>query len=114
MHAQKGLSNVSVKSRLTQVAVLVIVILLGVLISGSLQAQNFHRAKAKHYKAKYRTQIKGNASACDILAKRRMKQPKQPLFGFLRSKPIYKPQAEVAAPAYVHTAKNSAVNKREF
>ncbi|MFM8911681.1 MAG: hypothetical protein ACKOE6_02030 [Flammeovirgaceae bacterium] len=114
MDAKKGLSNVNVNSRLKQIAVLVVVILIGVLISNSLQAQNFHRAKVKHYKAKYRTQIKGNAHACDVLAKKRSKQPKQPLLSFLKSKPKYKPQAEVDAPAYVRTAKNSTANRNKI
>jgi hypothetical protein len=114
MEAQKGLSNINLKSRLRQIAVLVVVILIGVLISSSLQAQNFHKAKVRHYKAKYRTQIKGNAHACDVLAKKRSKQPKQPMFAFLKAKPKYKPQAEVDAPAYIRTAKNNTANKNKI
>jgi len=96
--------NISIKSRVKQVLVLVALILAGIVISQSLQAQDFHRSKAKHFKSKYKSQIKINSKVCTILAKKRTHEPKQPLFAFLQGKPKpakYKPQAEVDPPSYV-------------
>lgn len=104
MEAQRGLANINLKSRVKQIVILIIVILFGITISQSIQAQDFHKSKNKHFKSKYKTQIKANAHVCDILAKKRNKQPKQPMFAFLASKPKYKPQAEVDAPASARTA----------
>jgi hypothetical protein len=96
--------NVSIKSRVKQVLILVALILAGITISQSLQAHDFHTSKAKHFKSKYKSQIKINSKVCFILAKKRTREPKQSFFAFLQGKPKpakYKPQAEVDAPSYV-------------
>lgn len=103
MEAAKGLGNVNFSNRIKQIVVLVVVILVGILISQSLQAQDFHKSKAKHFKSKYKTQIKGNSKACHILAKRRTEEPKKKFFAFLKAKPKYTPQAEVDAPTFART-----------
>ena len=96
--------NASIKSRVKQVLILVALILAGITISQSLQAHDFHTSKAKHFKSKYKSQIKINSKVCFILAKKRTREPKQSFFAFLQGKPKpakYKPQAEVDAPSYV-------------
>ncbi|MFO0507991.1 MAG: hypothetical protein ACK5YS_03880 [bacterium] len=96
--------NISIKSRVKQVLVLAALILAGIAISQSLQAQDFHKSKARHFKSKYKSQIKINSKVCFILAKKRTQEPKQPFFAFLQGKPKpakYKPQAEVDPPSYV-------------
>jgi hypothetical protein len=96
--------NIGIKNRVKQVLILVALILAGIVISQSLQAQDFHKSKAKHFKNKYRAQIKINSKVCFILAKKRTQEPRQPFFAFLQGKPKptkYKPQAEVDAPSYV-------------
>lgn len=96
--------NASIKSRVKQVLILVALILAGITISQSLQAHDFRTSKAKHFKSKYKSQIKVNSRVCFILAKKRTQEPKQSFFAFLQGKPKpakYKPQAEVDAPSYV-------------
>jgi hypothetical protein len=96
--------NVSIKSRVKQVLILVALILAGITISQSLQAHDFRTSKAKHFKSKYKSQIKINSKVCFILAKKRTREPKQSFFAFLQGKPKpakYKPQAEIDAPSYV-------------
>lgn len=101
MSAAKGPTNVNITSRLKQVLILAFLILAGMALSQAIQAQDFHKAKAKHFKSKYKDQIKMNSSVCTILAKKRNYVPAKPLFAFLKPKPKYKPQAEVDAPSYV-------------
>lgn len=103
MEAARGPSNIDFGGRLKQIVVLIVVILVGILISQSLQAQDFHKSKAKYFKSKYRTQIKDNSKACHILAKRRTEEPKKNFLAFLKSKPKYTPQAEVDAPTIART-----------
>jgi hypothetical protein len=96
--------NINLRSRVKQIMVLAALILAGIVISQSLQAQDFHRSKAKHFKSKYKSQIKINSKVCSILAKKRTQEPMQSFFAFLQGKPKpakYKPQAEVDAPSYV-------------
>ena len=99
MDASKSLSNINIKGRLRQAIILITIILVGMAISNSIQAQDFHKAKSKHFKSKYRTQIRTNSKACAILARKRTHEPKKPMFAFLRTKPKYKPQAEVDSPS---------------
>lgn len=101
MEGAKGLSNINFRVRLKQLLILGAIILAGMAISNSLQAQSYHQLKAKHFKDKFKKQIRQNDRVCTILAKKRTQEPKQPLFAFLKGKPKYKPQAEVDAPSYV-------------
>ncbi len=104
MENVNGPANINLKSRIKQILILGAIILLGIIISQSVQAQDYQKSKAKHFKTKYKAQIKLNYLACTILAKKRLQEPKRPLFAFLNAKPKpkkYKPQAEVDAPSYV-------------
>lgn len=95
-----GISNGDLKTRLTQIVVLLIAILIGILISSSVGAQDqFHRAKEKHFKARYKIQIRQADNVCTILTKKRMQKPKVQHFAFLNRKLKYKPQAEIDTPA---------------
>lgn len=110
MEASKGIANINLGGRLKQIVVLIIIILIAVIISTTTQAQDYHKSKSKHFKTKYKTQIKTNAHVCDILAKKRAKQPKQPLFAFLKRKPKYEPQAEVDSPTRLASRKEKPKN----
>jgi hypothetical protein len=96
--ASKGLSNVGIKGRIKQLLILVAAIILGVIISSAVHAQNFHRAKNRHFKIKYRTQIRLANRECNILEKKRNAHPKTPLFVLQRRKTKVKSQAEVDTP----------------
>jgi hypothetical protein len=94
--------NINLRSRVKQLLVLAALILAGIVISQSVNAKGFHKSKAKHFKSKYKSQIKINSKVCFILAKKRTQEPKQPFFAFLQGKPKpakYKPQAEVDPPS---------------
>jgi hypothetical protein len=96
--------NINLRSKVKQLLVLAALILAGIVISQSVNAQGFHKSKSKHFKSKYKSQIKINSKVCFILAKKRTQEPKQPFFAFLqgKAKPTkYKPQAEVDPPSYV-------------
>jgi hypothetical protein len=94
-----GISNGDLKTRLSQIVILLIAIVIGILISSAVDAQDqFHRAKEKHFKTRYKTQIRQSDNACNILNKKRMQKPKAQHFAFLNRKPKYKPQAEIDTP----------------
>ena len=101
MDTTKGLSNINLKSRVKQILVLLFAIMVGIAISYTTQAQSYHSSNSKHFKNRYKSQIKLNSKVCTILAKKRTAEPKKPLLAFLKPKPKYKPQAEVDAPSYV-------------
>lgn len=110
----KMINNADFKSRMKQVLVLILIILLGILISQVVDAQNFQRANTKHFKKKYKSQIKWGSKACHLLAKKREATPSKPVFAFLKSKPKYKPMAEVDQPAWLTNKPVIASNsKRE-
>jgi hypothetical protein len=104
----KMINNAGLKSRIRQVLFLIIVIIIGILISHAVGAQDFHKANARHFKSKYKTQIKWGGNACHILAKKRTETPSKPIFAFLKSKPKYKPMAEVDAPTWASKSIASA------
>ncbi len=90
----KKVSNVGMKARVRQMLILVIAILVGVIISCAAEAQDFHKAKKRHFKAKYKTQI-NHGNSCHILNKKRNAKHKTPVFASLHHKSKVKPQAEV-------------------
>jgi|GEM_PF-1581384 len=94
----KMINNAGLKSRFRQVLFLLIVIIIGILISHAVGAQDFHRAQAKHFKTKYKVQLKWGGNACHLLAKKRNGRPSKSMFAFLKGKPKYKPMAEVDTP----------------
>lgn len=104
----KGIANAGIKNRIKQIIVLLTVIFIGILISQAVQAQSYHKAKARHYKSKYKTQIKTNHRACNILERKRTEEPKTAVAIFSRRKPKYKPQAEVDAPTAMLSRKEGS------
>jgi uncharacterized protein HemX len=95
--ASKNLSNIEWKGRIKQILILLAVILLGVIISSTVQAQDSHRAQKHRFKAKYRTQVNTAAQECAILIKKGKAPRKSHLFTAHYRKPNNKPQAEVVA-----------------
>jgi hypothetical protein len=85
------------------------VLMIGIVcgISTSSQAQRYHQAREKHFKNKYRKQIKLNDQVCGILRKRKHMRDSKPLLlaHLFRKKSGYKPQAEVDPPAVQATAR---------
>ena len=95
----KGIANAGIKNRIRQIVVLLLVIFVGIVISHAVQAQSYHRAKARHYKAVYKSQIRNNSRACHILDKKRTEEPKVARsFWGKRKQTKYKPQAEMDVP----------------
>ena len=92
----KDVSNVRMKSRIRQLMILLTAILMGIIISSALRAEDFNKANARHYKRKYKTQIRLAGKECIILNKKRNEHPKSPLFAFHKLK--YKPLPEVNDP----------------
>lgn len=89
----KGISNVNFKSRLRQILVLAIVIVIGVLISQAVQAKDHSKTgrsiKSKSYRAV------SSQRACKLLAKKRM--PKRVMASRARKTKV-KPMAEIDTP----------------
>ena len=105
----KMINNVGLKSRIRQVLFLLIVIIIGILVSHAVGAQDFKKANTRHFKSKYKAQIKWGGNACHLLEKKRTETPPKPFFAFLKSKPKAKPMAEVDAPTW--TAKSASTSK---
>ena len=98
-------ANINVRSRLTQVVVLVVLILSCVLISQIAQAQ--HRGKAIRYDhPKFRIAVHSNSNkACYIMFKKRTSSPKGSLYASnTRKKDTYKALAETDEPARLANA----------
>ncbi len=91
------LSNVARNTGKKYIFILIGAIVLAGVISCTAQGQDFHKAKKRHFKARYRTQIKTAGNECAILIKRRTapQNKKASLFAASTRKPKYKPQAEV-------------------
>jgi len=74
-----NISNINVRHRLTQVVVLILLILAGMLFSQVADA----RPKPKFDKHKYRIQVHKNSDrSCYILHKKRTSGPGRPLLSF--------------------------------
>ena len=93
----KGMSNVDMKGRIRQVLLLIGAVILGIIISCSAQAQDFHKAKKRHFKAKYKTQINLSKHECAILDRKRNSIPKPTL---VATKSKWKPKAEIDEPGF--------------
>lgn len=96
--ASRNLPGIGRRSKIKQFLVLIIAILLGLIISSVVNAQDFQKAQKRHFKAKYKTQINQASQECQILNKKRNSSPKAQAFAAHSRKPKYKPQAEVDAP----------------
>jgi hypothetical protein len=101
MNTMKMINNAGLKSRMKQVLILLIVIIIGILISHAVDAQDFNKSSQRHFKAKYKSQIKWGNNACHLLSKKRNATPSKPVFAFLKGKPKQKPMAEVDTKATV-------------
>ncbi len=87
----------SIKNRVKQVLILVFVITLGLIISSVAEAQDFHKAKKRHFKAKYKTQISNGGRECYLLNKKRNQPHTATLFTARKSKSKPRLLAEVDA-----------------
>lgn len=93
----KDIANVKISSRIKQVVVLILIILIGILISNAVQAQ---QPRYKIYK---------DRTACNILSKKRA-NPHNRKVPIAAKRPKYKPMAEMEAPA---SARSNSRNERE-
>lgn len=114
MESSKGIANIGIKNRIRQFLILTAAIITGIIITQSVQAQGYHKAKAHHYKHKYRNQIKLNDRACNILAKKRVQEPHQPSFAFSRHASKPKPMAEIDTPAQSNRKKQNKVSNERI
>ena len=96
--ASRNLPNIRHRSKIKQILVLMVAILLGIIISSAVNAQDFQKAQKHHFKVKYKTQINQASQECAILNKKRNTPRKAQVFAAHSRKPKYKPQAEVDAP----------------
>ena len=70
--ATTRISNVSTRSRIKQIFLLIVAIIIGILISEAATAQrNFHKSKVVHYKIEYKVQVHKSSKVCEILNKKR-------------------------------------------
>ena len=93
--ATTRISNASTRSRLKQIFLLIVAIIIGVLISEAATAQhNFHKSKVVHHKLKYKVQVHKSSKICKILNKKRNYSAKSSFFATNR-KPKNKPLAEL-------------------
>ena len=98
--ASRNLPGIGRKSKIKQFLVLIIAILLGLIISSVVNAQEFQKAQKRHFKVKYKTQINQASQECHILNRKRNQPHKSKDFATHSRKPKYKPQAEVDAPRF--------------
>ncbi|HEY3402664.1 MAG TPA: OmpA family protein [Ohtaekwangia sp.] len=99
----RHVANSRISARLRQAAVLLVVIILGIIISATVNAQDnpgqtYHKTKARHYKSKFRTQISQYTNACDLLERKRTARPKSNIHLTSR-KPRPKTYAEIDPPS---------------
>jgi hypothetical protein len=71
----RDISNGRVSSRIRQVVVLFLAVVVGILISISCSAQH-QRENTRFNKARYKTQMSTYAKACTLLEKKRNQKPK--------------------------------------
>jgi cytochrome c556 len=102
----KYLSNVGWKGRVKQILILLVVILLGMIISSTLDAQDFHKAQKRHAKAKYRLHTSGQE--CAILIRKGKSPRKASQFAANYRKPKHKARPEVVARISQHKYKPQA------
>lgn len=90
----RGISNVGIRSRLKQLIVLIIAIVVGVLLSQTVNAQNGppRYRHAKHYFKVH----KSGEKTCQILSKKRTQQPKA--HSVASRRPKFRPMPEVDSP----------------
>jgi hypothetical protein len=97
----KDIANAKIASRIKQVLILAVIILIGIMISIATQAQ-----PPKHFKAKY---------ACSELNKKRNRTENKKVVQVSTRKPKYKPMAEVDPPKSYRTAQaDKAVTRKKL
>jgi outer membrane protein OmpA-like peptidoglycan-associated protein len=94
----REISNARISSRMRQLLTLLAAVVIGMIISIGANAQHdFHRNKARFYKAKFRSQRHDYTNACALLDKKRTQKPKaNPRLASVDRK--YKPMAEIDPP----------------
>jgi outer membrane protein OmpA-like peptidoglycan-associated protein len=96
----RDIANAKISSRLKQVVTLVVAIIIGMIISigSNAQQHDFHKSKARFFKAKFRSQRHEYSNACSLLDRKRTDGPKSSskLASLSRSK--HKPMAEIDPP----------------
>ena len=107
----REVSNARITSRYRQVLTLLAAIVIGMIISIGANAQlhDFHKSKARFYKAKYRSQKHDYTNACALLDRKRTQKPKSNLRLASVGKTKYKPMAEIDPPQ--STAKATQTRK---
>lgn len=95
----KRVSNVGISSRWKQFCLLVVIIIIGMLLSHAVDAQDYQRKNARYNKARYRAQVKTQKRACVLLFKRWVKEPKQEKVVVASRKIRHRPMAEMDSPA---------------
>ena len=99
----RSIGNSRISARLKQAFVLMIVIILGMIASVTVSAQDsdYHKNKSRHYKSKFRTQISQYTHACNLLEKKRTAKPRSNIHFASNRKPKPKSYAEVDPPGTV-------------
>ena len=97
------LANINTRNRLTQIVILIIMILAGVLFSEVSHAQVSRQSHKKFDLRKYRTVVHSNAQrAVMVLHKKRNSMPKNPTFFASNKRPkTRQQQAETDEPSRV-------------
>jgi len=96
----KGLANPGSKCIMNQIFIAMGAILLGMIISCTVQAQDFYKANRRYFKERYHAQISKAEKECAILHRKRKVHHKVSLLAFRSRKPKFKPQAEVDGPRF--------------
>jgi hypothetical protein len=92
------------------------VVMMMMLVAPSTQAQSYFKAKEKHFKLKYKKQLRVAGRECEIMTRKRNKMPRQPLIARHQVKtkaPKYKAMAEVDPPGYVRKFETVASTENE-
>ncbi|MBY0433108.1 MAG: hypothetical protein K2U26_03265 [Cyclobacteriaceae bacterium] len=97
-------SNINVRSRFTQVIVLIVMILVCILYAQLANAQRPAK-KSGFNNPKHRVSVHKNSDkACFILHKKRTSMPRHPLFASNNRRSRVKPMAETDAPSRIASA----------
>ena len=76
-HSYTGARKSKLSACAKQWVALVLVIMIGILISTTVNAQHtYHKQKARHYKSRFRSQVSDYTHACNILEKKKNQKPK--------------------------------------
>lgn len=75
-----GLSNLSIKNKMRQIIIMLVLIFIGILVSNLVNAQStFQKEKERHFKMRFKKQIAQSKKVCFLLDKKQSHNPKTPL-----------------------------------